>query len=147
MMKKLLSLILCLVMLCPGAVFANETPITVIVNGAVLQTPVSPELVNDRTMLPMRAIFEAMGAKVNWAGDDQMIFATRGESLLVLKIGVANMSVQKVSSNENIAVPLDAAPYLHPQGHTMVPARAIAEALNAKVDWDGNTRTVLITQQ
>ena len=89
MMKKLLSLILCLVMLCPGAVFANETPITVIVNGAVLQTPVSPELVNDRTMLPMRAIFEAMGAKVNWAADDQMIFATRGESLLVLKIGVA----------------------------------------------------------
>jgi len=84
--------------------------------------------------LTLRAIFEAMGAKVNWAGDDQMIFATRGESLLVLKIGVANMSVQKASSNENISVPLDAAPYLHPQGHTMVPARAIAEALN-RVIW------------
>lgn len=145
-MKKILALLLCLVIFCSGSVFAEEKPITVLIDGAELSVPVAPVIVNSRTMLPMRAIFEALGAKVSWAGGDQLIFATRGSSLLVLQIGTPFMSVQTVSSNENISVPLDAAPYLHDGGHTMVPVRAIAEALKANVEWDGVNRAVIITQ-
>lgn len=146
MIKKVTALFLYLFIICSCPVLAEEKPITIVINEEQLSTPVAPALLNDRTMLPMRAIFEALGAKVNWAEGDELIFATRGDSLLVLKIGTAAMSVQKIGSHKNVIVPLDAAPYLQPEGHTMVPARAIAEELDAKVDWDALTRTVIITQ-
>ena len=55
------------------------------------------------------------------------------------------MSVQKIGSSENITTELDTAPYLF-NGRTMVPVRAVAEALDAKVEWDDATWTVIITK-
>ena len=49
------------------------------VNGKVLATDVAPQLVNDRTMFPMRAIFEALGAKVTWIEQDELIFAVKND--------------------------------------------------------------------
>lgn len=143
---KVFSLILCFLVATSVSGSAEEKPITVLVNGVALETPVAPELINDRTMLPMRAIFEALGARVSWSESDRLIFVTHKNTLMVMQIGTNAMSVQKTSENVNRSVTLDAAPYLHPEGHTMVPARAIAEELDATVFWDGETRTVTITQ-
>lgn len=144
-MKKIISLLLCICMLLPAAVFAEEEVITVIVDGTELETPVPPQLVNDRTMLPMRAIFEALGAQVTWMEADQLIFATRDTFMIVLQIGNPKMSVQRIDVDGNTAVELDVAPYLYGD-HTLVPARAVAEALEANVEWIGETNTVVITQ-
>ena len=146
-MKKIISTLLVLgTVLSSSAAFAEGEEITVLINNEKLVTDVAPQLVNDRTMLPLRAIFEALDAQVTWIGEDQLIFATKDEYLITLQIGNYKMSVQTILSDENKAVELDAAPYIY-NDRTLVPVRAIAEALNADVEWLGETKTVVITTE
>ena len=119
--------------------------ITVIVNGEELVSDVEPKIVNDRTMLPMRAIFEILGARVTWVAEHKTIFAVAGPHLMVLQIGNDVMSLQKVSDDTTEVITLDAPPYIY-KDRTLVPVRAVAEAMDAKVEWDAETRTVTINQ-
>ncbi len=135
-------LTMALAVLIPPAYADGE--ITVSLNGATLDTPIPAQLVNDRTMLPMRAIFEALGAQVEWAGEDSLIFVTKGNKLIVLKIGTPQMSVQTTESTENRVIELDTAPFID-SDYTLVPVRAVAEALDAEVEWISDSRTVVIT--
>ena len=144
-MKKVVLLVLCLVLLAQTLVFAADFGITVMVNGSELKTDVTPQIVNDRTMLPMRAIFEELGANVSWIEADRIVLATKNDLMIVLQIDNDKMSVQSASEEGNTVVELDAAPYIY-ENRTMVPVRAIAEALKADVQWNGETRTVTITQ-
>lgn len=145
MKAKLFIIVLCMALIMQTAVFAADSGITVIINGNQLESDVAPEIVNDRTMLPMRAIFEELGATVSWLEADRIVLATKNDLMIVLQIDNYKMSVQSASNNENKAVELEAAPYIT-NGRTMVPARAVAEALKADVQWNGETRTVTITQ-
>ena len=119
--------------------------ITILVNGEKLVTDVNPQLVNDRTMVPMRAIFEALGATVTWFEADQLIFATKAETMIVLQIGNAKMQMQSAIEEGVTAIDLDTAPYLF-ESRTLVPVRAVSEALKATVDWIEETNTVVITK-
>lgn len=145
-MKKFLSIFLCIAIFLSVSCFAEERQVTVLIDGNTLETDTPPQLINGRTMLPMRAIFEAFDASVNWMGEDELIFATKGDMLVVLKIGAKEMSVQKASEDVGEIVTLDVAPFLFNE-RTMVPARAIAEALGADVDWVDETSTVVIKSQ
>lgn len=131
-------------MLFSSAAFAADNEITVTINGETLNTPIPAQIVNDRTMLPMRSIFEKLGAVVTWVGADQLIFATKGNTFITLKIGVPQMSVQTTESTESKITELDTAPFIE-NDYTLVPVRAIAESLNANVEWDGEIKTVAIT--
>ena len=144
MKKIIISLILCISVLFCVSVYAESENITVFVNGSVLETPIPAQLVNDRTMLPMRSVFESLGAKVTWFGEDRIIFAVKGDTFITLKIGVSEMSVQKIGSDENVSVSLDTAPYID-RDYTLVPVRAAAEALQAEVLWEAENRTVHIS--
>ncbi len=130
-------------MIFSTAAFAADNEITVTVDGNVLSTPIPAQIVNGRTMLPMRSIFEKLGADVSWAGADQLIFATKGNKFITLKIGVPKMSVQSTESADNQVTELDAAPFID-SDYTLVPVRAIAESLDADVQWNEETRTVAI---
>ena len=141
MKKRVLSIILLLIF--SYTVFA-ENRVMVTLDGELIETPVEARLVNDRTMLPMRAIFESMGAVVTWFDADKIIFATRGDKFITLKIGEAVMSVQSALDDEKRVISLDVAPFIE-NGHTLVPVRAVAEALDAKVDWEQETYKVTIT--
>lgn len=118
-------------------VFA-ENEIKVLLDGQELIFDVPPQLIDNRTMVPMRKIFEAMGANVDWNGDTQTVTATKDDITVIMQI---DNKVIKVNG-ENIT--LDVPPQLV-DSRTLVPARAVAESLNAKVDWDGTTSTVYIT--
>lgn len=113
-------------------------------NGETVITPIDAKIVNDRTMLPMRAIFESMGAKVTWFDTDKIIFVAKGDKFITLKIGEAVMSVQSALSDEKEVITLDVAPFIE-DGHTLLPVRAVAEAMEAKVDWEQESYTVIIT--
>ena len=142
MKKIIISLILCVALLIPVMASASSD-ITVLVNNSQLVTDVAPKIVEGRTMLPMRAIFERLGATVTWMETDKIIFATKGEYLIVMQIDNNLMSVRKSGEDSNKSVTLDVAPFIE-EGRTLVPVRAVAEALDAKVDWDKDTRTVII---
>lgn len=143
-MKKAISFIIAIILgLSSFSVLALEEGITVIVNGQQIDTPVPARIVNDRTVLPMRVIFESLGAVVNWMPENKMIFATIDDNFIVMQINNYNLVVQSSTSNEKKIVELDVAPFID-SGYTLVPVRAIAETLGAVVDWDPETHIAYI---
>lgn len=143
-MKKLTAVIISIFMLFTLAYAEKDkNEITVKINGEVLNSPISARLVNDRTMLPMRSVFEALGATVEWFEEDQVIFATKDDFFVMLQIGSPKMLVQAVNESENKTVELDSPPFIEGD-YTLVPVRAAAEALKAKVEWNDAEQTVEI---
>ncbi|WP_158606801.1 stalk domain-containing protein [Paenibacillus ginsengarvi] len=88
-------------------------------------------LVDGRTMVPMRAIFEKLQSDVKWDQETQSVTATKGSTIVKLTIGDVSTEV-----NTNIKT-LDVPPMLI-EGKTFVPLRFVSESLGAKVDYDAS---------
>jgi len=112
-------------------------PISVNLDGTRLTFDVPPMLVDGRVLVPMRAIFEALGAEVNWDDATRTATGTRGGTTVVLPlVGTPTVSGQ--------AVTIDVPPHVV-DGRILVPLRFVSQSFGADVDWDGNTRMVTIT--
>ncbi len=133
----IIAVVICLSLL-PMNAFAEETAIKVLLNGNVITFDQSPIIKGGRTLVPMRAIFEAMGATVDWKGDTQTVTGTKGDIVITMQIG--NNVITKNGQN----ITLDVSPQIV-NGRTLVPVRAVAESFDTMVEWDGNTQTVVIT--
>ena len=140
MRKYILSLVFLMTLLSVN-VCAETKEVTVKVNDVKVESPVPAQIVNDRTMLPMRSIFERIGAKVTWMEPEKIIFATKDSFLITMQIGNTVMSVQKIENDEIIKIELDSPPFIV-NGSTLVPVRAVAESLGCSVKWDPQTYTV-----
>jgi len=114
--------------------------ITVEIDGKALNFDVPAQIVNGRTMVPMRKIFEALGATVSWNDTTKTIISTRGSDTIVMQINSKVMTVNGKALNPVLDVP----PMIM-DGRTLVPVRAVADALGCKVDWNGTTRLVSIS--
>lgn len=111
--------------------------IKVFVNGNRLEFDVEPMLINNRTMVPMRAIFESLDAEVSWDGATRTAIGETQETTVEITIGK-----DYLLKNNNIVV-LDS-PATIVSGRTLVPVRAIAESLDCKVVWYAKTKVVEI---
>ena len=118
---------------------APESEIKVLVNGTAVVFDQPPIIENGRTLVPMRAIFEAMGADVDWAPSTQTVTAVRGDITVTLKIG----SKELIKNGKSIELDVSAKIV---NGRTLAPARAVAESFGADVKWTQATRTVTITE-
>lgn len=98
----------------------------------------APMIVEERTLVPIRAVAEEMGYRVSWDGANQVVTMTDGYTTLKFQIG--NYTAYKNGYKE---IPLDVPPIIF-DDRTYLPLRAVAEAMNADVNWNGNTRTVEI---
>ena len=138
-MKKVLSVFAacCLLLTAVVPVWA-QPPISVVVDGAKLSFDVDPIIESDRTLVPMRGIFEALGAKVDWDAGTRTAKALKGNTSVWVTIDSNVM----LKNGEDVA--LDAPARLI-DDRTLVPVRAVSEGLGAEVDWDADTRTVTIT--
>ena len=116
---------------------AIENNISVLLNGQPIEFDQSPIIENERTLVPMRAIFEALGADVAWDEETQTVFATRGNDFFALQIG------NTIAYYNDIVITMDVAPVLVNQ-RTLVPVRVIAESFGATVDWDAENQSVII---
>lgn len=116
-----------------------EKEITVTVNGDEISFDQPPVIEDGRTLVPVRAIFEALGAEVNWNENTQTVTSQRGDISIHLTIG--NNSMDKNGEKILLDVPAKII-----EGRTLVPARAVAEAFDCAVDWDGENRRVIIEQ-
>lgn len=112
-------------------------PIKINLDGSQLSMPIDPVLQDGRTLVPLRAIFETLGATVDWENDTRTVTGTLGDKIIILQI---NNKIATV--NGNIVV-LDVPGQLI-NGRTFIPVRFIAESLDAKVDWNPNSKTVII---
>lgn len=120
-----------------SAGYVDSDTIKVFINGKQLEFDVEPMLINGRTMVPMRVIFEALGAKVDWDGATQTAIGETKKTTIKITIGK-----DYLLKNDNIMV-LDS-PAVVISGRTLVPVRAIAESLDCKVEWYGETKVVEI---
>jgi hypothetical protein len=107
------------------------------VNGAKIPLDVPPQIINDRTMLPLRAIFEALAADVSWDAKTQTVTARKDGTTVVMQIGSDIMTVNGAK------IPLDVPPQIIGV-RTLIPVRAAGEALSARVSWDDAAQTVTI---
>ncbi|MDF9407883.1 copper amine oxidase N-terminal domain-containing protein [Pelotomaculum isophthalicicum JI] len=127
--------------ICLAAGEAGE--ITIRVNNTVLRPDVPAQIINGRTMVPVRFVAQALDCTVDW--DEATL------SVLIASGGQYEGSPPpndtgyiRIYVNGNILYP-DVAPLLI-NGRTMVPVRFIAEALGARVGWDEQSQTVIITK-
>lgn len=116
---------------------SDDEAIKVIVNDKKLNIEQDPLIINGRTLAPLRAIFEALDATVKWDGATQTITSVKGDKTVSMTIGKNEM----YKNGEMIW--LDEAPQIVGE-RTLVPVRAIAEALDCSVDWNGETNSVII---
>ena len=121
---------------CAADDAAEEIHVTV--NGENVEFDLQkPVIKNDRTLVPLRNVLEKMGAYVKWIEDSQSIYVYREGEYASLTVGSDTMYADGEKT-------LEAAPEIM-NGRTMLPIRAVAEALGAAVDWDGESKTVVIT--
>lgn len=112
--------------------------ISVTVNGTKLDLDQPPIAVNNRTLLPIRAIFQAFGATVNWNPDTQTATSTVGDKTITIPLGSNEIYVNDETVTLDVAATAMG-------NRILVPARAVAESLGCNVQWIGETSTVVIT--
>ena len=141
--KKLLSILAAsaiAVSMLPASFAANDD-IKVIVDGTELvisEEDTKPFVEDGRTLVPMRAIFEALGATVEWDDATKTVTGVSDSGSVEMQVGSDTI---KINGND---VPVDV-PAQIVDGRTVVPVRVISEGLNCDVDWSQETRTVIIS--
>lgn len=107
-------------------------------NNELLAFDVHAKLVNDRTMVPLRFLFEKLSAKVTWNEETQEIKIEKNNNVIVFKI---DSKTAVVNGQEKS---LDVSPYIE-NDKTMIPIRFLTENLGYKVQWNDETATVDIS--
>lgn len=163
MMKRVMfvytvfSIVLCLGMtsIILGSTVTYPNDIRVILDDKLLDFDVQPQIIDGRTMVPFRAIFEAIGMEVEWHEEFQTIWALQNNFALRMDVGRNLLYVgtyewstpprggEPVRMHMAHSVILDVPPIII-DGRTLVPLRAIAEGIGSIVEWEGDTRTVTI---
>ena len=131
----LLALALTFIINIPG--FAQNTDVTVNLNGRLLSFDVPAMIINDRTMVPMRGIFETLDFTVTW-NENKRTISAKGSHIVNMQIGNYRMSVDGVISE------IDTPPVII-DGRTLIPLRALIEGIGCEIYWDDAARTVDIS--
>jgi uncharacterized repeat protein (TIGR02543 family) len=115
------------------------------VNGTSKTLDSPPVIKNGRTLVPIRAIIEALGGTVGWEGTARKATVTLGSVAIELWIGQSAARVNNISTRID-STNLKVVPEII-NGRTMLPLRFVTENLGATVGWDQNTQTITITYQ
>jgi hypothetical protein len=118
---------------------------TFTVNGFSNTLDSPPVIKNSRTLLPIRAVIEALGGTVGWDATEKKVTVTLGSTTIELWIGKNTARVNGMNK------PIDSSnPKVVPEiinGMTMLPLRFVTENLGCQLQWDPNTQTITITYQ
>ncbi len=115
-----------------------ESPVALTLNGAPVQSDVAPVIAQGRTLVPVRAVFEALGADVQWDPQQRQVCVSYSQTEVLLTV---DDPVVKVNGQENT---MEVPARILPGGRVFIPVRFAAEALGFFVDWDPESRTVIL---
>lgn len=140
-MKRIMAALALVVTLTSGlalTAFAQEKgEIEVLLDGLPVQFDVQPLIKGDRTLVPFRAVADALNVVVHWDGAKRTITAQDGENSVWMQID------NKVAYRNEAPITLDVPPEII-GNRTVIPLRFFSEALNCKVAWNGSLRRVSI---
>ena len=106
-------------------------------DGNILGFDVPPIIEDSSTLVPMRFLFEQMGADVEWDSETQTATATLDNTVVTFSIDNINAEVNKTSATMDVPARLI-------NGKTMVPLRFLSENMGYDVDWDADSRTAIV---
>ena len=140
-MKKILSVIICVLCLASFFTVSADTQIKVFVEDSEIEFSVAPEIENDRTLVQLRPFFASLGAKViMWDEATSTVHAQAEDgAIFSLQAGTNNLFY------ENEVLELETSAKIK-DGVTMVPVRAIAERLGYSVEWNAKEREIKIVK-
>ncbi len=146
-MKKTTALIILAAAFLFGIrAYADAEP-EIYIDGEKLLCGASPVNIDGRVLVPVRAIFEALGADVTWNGEAKMVRAERDGELVLLTVDENEMPVGVYNADGKAVwadrIYLDVPARLI-NDRTYVPVRAVSEAFRASVEWDGANNAVII---
>jgi len=133
----LLAVLVLLGVMSPALAGSNHPPVRLVVFGDQLVCDVPPRIVEGRTLVPVRALCDKVGAQVTWVPEIRTVEVQLGETHVSIPVGSKTAFVNRQP------VKLDV-PAVIEDGHTLVPVRFVADALGLEVWWDEETRTVLV---
>ena len=152
-MKKLITMLTAIAMMASSAAVAladttDNSPAVYIDDTEILFADQAAMIVDDRTLIPARGVFEALGCDVQWDGDAQLVkidteFNTKR---IRLTIGDNDMTVfytKSILEADEQHISLDV-PAQIVNDRTMIPFRAVSQALGYNVEWDQEAYAVLI---
>ena len=119
--------------------FKKVPYVTVSYNGEFITFDQKPIIENGRTLVPLRAIFEKIGADVEWNGDTQTVTATKDD--ITVSLTINNTTAYKNGEAITLDVPSKII-----NGRTLVPVRFVSDCFGVKVDWDGTMQKVILTK-
>ncbi len=139
-MKRIIS-VLVMIMAFSNVAFAASNEPSVYFNGNQMSFDVNPYITDGRTLVPMRAIFEAVGATVGWDQDTKTVYAVRQKggdtSLVTLQIDNDRAFVNSEEKKLDVTATIK-------NDRTFVPLRFVVEALGEKVEWNRERYAVII---
>ena len=118
----------------------SDVEIKVLINNQFLQCDQPAVIKNDRTLVPMRAIFEALGAEVSWNDETKTAEGVKDGKKVSVTIDENAIAIN--DEKHEIDVPAQLV-----NDRTMVPVRAISEAFDCIVQWNGLKKYVIIMPQ
>lgn len=137
-LKSIVAITMTMVMMCGFVSYSKAANgVTIKVDGKTLSTDVEPEIESGRTLVPIRFIAEALGAKVTWDNSNKQVNILSSDKDITLKI---ESNTAKVN---NKSVTLDV-PAKIKSGRTLIPLRFVSENLGAEVNWVSSTKTVTV---
>ena len=137
-MKKTIAFILACVLLLTFT--SAATPVRLFVDLKLIDTDTPPTIVDGRTLVPLRAIFEALGAEVEWDNDTRT--ATGMRDNVVVNVQIDNRIAYVNGEAKELDVPAQII-----NNRTMVPARFISEAMGCKVAWYQDKQTAAVADK
>lgn len=114
-----------------------EEEISVVVDGEKVEFDVKPVIEGGRTLVPARAVFEKLGALVDWDKDENKVIVKKGDVQVTVKVN--ENALMKNGEKIELDVPATIT-----DGRTLVPVRAISEAYGCDVSWNAAKKTVVV---
>lgn len=139
-MKRLITLCLMILLaftLVP-ATFADSPAPAVFIDGTRMEFEVDPVVIDGSTLVPLRAIFEELGANIEWNYGTRTVTAVKENMTIVYTLG-------KSTAKRNNDILTLSTPGQVVDGRTLVPLRFVSEALGSMVGWESKSRTITIS--
>ena len=135
---KFLTITLLLIIALPYVAFANN-PVSVTIDGEpVAFQGQGPAIIDDRTLVPIRGVFEAIGFDVGWNDATRTATLTSNENVVIITIGSASFTTNGVTQMLDVPAQIIG-------DRTLLPIRAVLESVGFYVDWHEASRTVLVS--
>ncbi len=137
-MKRFIISAVTLIMFAVPAMGAEGDSVTVYSNGNLVAD--SGIIVDGRTLVPVRGVFEYMGYDVEWDNDTKTATLTNNDTVITLTNGESTFTVNDTTITPDV-------PQQIIDSRFMLPLRAVGEAVNAEVDWDAESKTAYINSE